>query len=488
MTSLRRASFILSPILSLVLIAAVALYLAQTQATARDRQYRDFAQRATLTAGLTSSVLGFSSNPNKAYARGVFGGPADRVQAAVEADAKSDPHQLSVVFRADGLVLGAFPRSLRHEPRLLSVARNTQALRGGAMSLADSLPSRWGPVVMLNVPFATRYGPRVWAISVPVETVSSAVKGYLATSLGVTGGQAFLVDGRGVVLASSVNARLGALLPNRALLRRIRTPAGILANDRFVSAAIHHSSWRLLFTAPKRAVLGSLSSSDRTAWYLFGAFVAAVLCLLGSAAAALSRSSRLAHARLHDSLTGLPNRALFVEYVTRALLNLRRNGGHVGVLFIDLNLFKRINDLYGHAVGDALLVAVAERLITAVRSDDVVSRFGGDEFLVLHKDLTDEFEAHRIIERIYRSVSIPFQIAGRKVNIACSIGLAMHSDQAEPVDAFALIHQADVAMYQLKQMTRASVAPASAQPTDSVAWAAITPGACEHLTSPPPRG
>jgi diguanylate cyclase (GGDEF)-like protein len=169
---------------------------------------------------------------------------------------------------------------------------------------------------------------------------------------------------------------------------------------------------------------------------------------------ALSRSTRLAHARLHDALTGLPTRALFLDQAQRVLDQRRRNG-FVAALFIDLDGFKPVNDLYGHATGDALLVAVAGRLSASMRRGDMASRFGGDEFLVLCTGLLEERDAMVIADRLQGVLAEPFLIGEREVSVGSSIGVATYDENTD--GSSALIHNADLAMYQAKQGGRGRV-------------------------------
>jgi diguanylate cyclase (GGDEF)-like protein len=128
-----------------------------------------------------------------------------------------------------------------------------------------------------------------------------------------------------------------------------------------------------------------------------------------------------------------------------------RRGGCLAALFIDLDRFKRINDAQGHAVGDELLVAVAGRLTASMRPGDSLSRFGGDEFLVLCTELQDGRQATEIANRIQDELARPFEIGEHELTIECSIGIALRGTDDEKIDAGTLIHNADLAMYRAKQ-------------------------------------
>lgn len=161
----------------------------------------------------------------------------------------------------------------------------------------------------------------------------------------------------------------------------------------------------------------------------------------------------LTYQALHDGLTGLPNRQLLATELQDALQHTSPSDCQVGVLFLDLDGFKRINDGLGHAAGDELLVEVANRLREAVRPDDIVARIGGDEFIVMSGSLRNLDEAEFVAERIHSILEIPIRIAGTDMSISASIGIALSDIQGS--DAEALIANADSAMYRAKDRGRA---------------------------------
>jgi diguanylate cyclase (GGDEF)-like protein/PAS domain S-box-containing protein len=157
-------------------------------------------------------------------------------------------------------------------------------------------------------------------------------------------------------------------------------------------------------------------------------------------------TARLAHQAVHDHLTGLPNRALILDRLDQAVARARRSGHPCAVLYIDLDRFKQVNDNFGHASGDRLLVAVAERLRGAVRPGDSVGRLGGDEFVLLADGITDVNVVLDIAERVRHAVTLPIVLPGGTVTVGCSVGISL-SDQSEPET---LLRRADDALYRAK--------------------------------------
>src|SRR5215207_1073796 len=154
----------------------------------------------------------------------------------------------------------------------------------------------------------------------------------------------------------------------------------------------------------------------------------------------------------HDRLTGLANRALFMDRLGHALTRLSRRDVSVAVLFLDLDNFKVVNDSLGHEAGDGLLVAVAHRMRQLLRSEDTVARLGGDEFTVLLEDITNPSLATRVAERLMEAFRSPFTVEGRDLFITASVGIALSATgNRTPQD---VLRDADVAMYRAKAMGR----------------------------------
>lgn len=179
-----------------------------------------------------------------------------------------------------------------------------------------------------------------------------------------------------------------------------------------------------------------------------------------SAALALERwreSDQLRHRALHDPLTGVPNRLLFLDRLEHALSRISRDGGGIAVLFIDLDEFKAINDTWGHGVGDQVLVVVAQRLREHVRAGDTVARFAGDEFTVLLEQVTSEESVHSVAERLLAAFKAPITVDELALTVRLSIGAAMAFGPGYPTSGQLLL-AADQALYAAKRAGKGQVA------------------------------
>jgi diguanylate cyclase (GGDEF)-like protein/PAS domain S-box-containing protein len=161
-----------------------------------------------------------------------------------------------------------------------------------------------------------------------------------------------------------------------------------------------------------------------------------------------SLEEQLRYQAFHDALTGLPNRALFMDRLGHALTRSRRDQSPLAVLFLDLDDFKAVNDRLGHMCGDELLVAVADRLRRSLREADTAARMGGDEFAMLLEDPTNGNAPTQIAERILEALRDPFQVQAQEVRTHGSIGIALHAGPGQTADE--LLRHADVAMYAAK--------------------------------------
>ena len=166
---------------------------------------------------------------------------------------------------------------------------------------------------------------------------------------------------------------------------------------------------------------------------------------------------QLSHKASHDSLTGLPNRALFVDRLEHALAHTAQNRRQLAILFMDLDDFKYVNDTLGHEAGDRLLAMVAKRLQRSLRDQDTLARFGGDEFAVLVEDVMSGHAAVHVAERILKLLAPPFSLAQEELRVSASVGVAL-SFHATGDQWGTLLSKADAAMYEAKRKGKARYA------------------------------
>jgi diguanylate cyclase (GGDEF)-like protein/PAS domain S-box-containing protein len=166
-------------------------------------------------------------------------------------------------------------------------------------------------------------------------------------------------------------------------------------------------------------------------------------------------SERLAHAAIHDALTGLPNRSYLIDRLSLALGRAERKGHEIGVIFLDVDRFKFVNDSLGHVTGDELLKLMAERLRAVMRTRDTIARFGGDEFVVLCEDMADADAVMEVAERVAGAVALPVSVGGQEVFVTASLGVAVSKNGTGLPEE--LLRDADNAMYRAKDLGRARI-------------------------------
>jgi diguanylate cyclase (GGDEF)-like protein len=165
--------------------------------------------------------------------------------------------------------------------------------------------------------------------------------------------------------------------------------------------------------------------------------------------------ARAQYLATRDPLTDLPNRALLSERLSHSIAAARRTGTQIAVLFIDVDRFKSVNDSLGHHFGDKLLIAVAQRVRHAIREEDTLARFGGDEFVVIIEGLRSRESAEVVARKIPAALAAPFDVDGHALNVSASIGVTCWPGDGE--DAQDLIRGADIAMYRAKERRRGDV-------------------------------
>jgi diguanylate cyclase (GGDEF)-like protein len=230
------------------------------------------------------------------------------------------------------------------------------------------------------------------------------------------------------------------------LFAPLAVEAGLVAVFTF---PLRHGSGCLGALDLYRQTPGPLDPREMTTAQTLADVAAAYLLNAQSREDARVAARQLYHTTLHDPLTGLPNRLLLAERLEQAERRARRSRACTAVLFVDIDEFKLVNDTHGHHAGDALLIAVAHRLSSVVRSSDTLARFSGDEFVFLCEDLRTVADAEVVARRIGRALTEPFIVAGNDFLVSASVGIAVAGPDDEVSDQ--LIVNADLAMYQIKR-------------------------------------
>ena len=180
--------------------------------------------------------------------------------------------------------------------------------------------------------------------------------------------------------------------------------------------------------------------------------IVSILSFVQDVSSRIQAEERLQYLATRDALTGLPNRVLLQERLTQAIAQARRSGRRVGVVFIDLDRFKNVNDTLGHRIGDELLKRVTAALSNALREADLLARLGGDEFMVIVEDFDDPDVLNRIAQKLQDAVSQPFEIEEHDIYITSSIGISLYPADGDAPEE--LLKHADVAMYRSKELGR----------------------------------
>jgi len=282
-------------------------------------------------------------------------------------------------------------------------------------------------------------GPLLLAVGRDISQRQAAERRLRALA---TMGQRALAGADPAVLATDALELLRTMLPIAGAEVRLAKGA-VLASIGHVTEEARAERIRSgdeLLIVPER----QLSSEEMN-------LLGAVSEILGTALARLRGEERMRHEAVHDPLTGLANRTLLRDRLEQALARSARKGGASGLLFVDLDNFKQVNDEYGHAAGDAVLVELGRRLQSAVRPTDTVARLGGDEFVVVCEEL-DEETAIGLGRRLHEALEQPVLIDGVEHTLSASIGIALgHTDPD------GLLGNADAAVYRAKAHGRGRI-------------------------------
>jgi diguanylate cyclase (GGDEF)-like protein len=456
-------------VVAAALLGGLCYTLIHSQRESRDNAKAELAGQARLAAKLTSALLVSTAGETSQEVERLSG-PASGLQRALNGWSHTDPAPMWAVYDAGGRPLataGATTDGMQIERPLVREAANN----GVALSDIGFLPNSHTPVVEAAVAFGTGRGLRVLVEVAPARLLAF-VSSYLTGASDVAGADEYLLDGAGRILGSSNGAAQGARPPLTGLAAAVaHNSEGDVGLRTFVAEPLRVASrWHVVFAVPNSALFAGVNSAEWISWIMFIGFALAVAGLIVLAAFAVRRSAQLAvererarvadelaSERLHDALTGLPNRSLFLQRAERALARERTAEDQVAVLFIDLDHFKRINDSLGHAAGDEVLRTLAERLRGAVRECDTVSRFGGDEFLILCQQLSGPEAARAVADRVRAAFDRPFDLGSNHVHLTCAVGIALAPEGDAHVDAATLVRDADAAMYDAKGAGGAAV-------------------------------
>lgn len=439
------------------LVGAMGFLLLRAQNQARVQLEERYALRTVLASRFVSSYVRDVQGREVAYATNLLAGR--RVTAAQFAlVSRTFGFGAAVLLDGQGRVLNVLPA----KPQLIgkhldAKYAHLRAAVAGRAAVSGVVPSaaRAEPIVAFAVPYETRFGRRVFSGGTPIAT--TPLGPYLDNTLPFKGARAYLLDAAGTPIAaggpdafappSRIHGRAGDI-----------TVAG--KKYRFATQPVPGTSWRLLTLAPSAQLLAPLSGPKRwIPWIVLLSFALACVAALVLLRKLIRQSEELAHLATHDPLTGALNRRSLERAYSRLAAEADRAGSAVGVLTIDLDHFKEVNDAYGHAAGDAVLRKVAETLLTTLRPSDAVARIGGDEFVVLLASVNRQ-QADMVAARVADSLGTIVLPALGPIELRpkCSAGLAL-AGQDDTIDS--ALARADGALYEAKAFGRNTWRPAS---------------------------
>ena len=311
------------------------------------------------------------------------------------------------------------------------------------------------PIVAMGVPISV--GGQTKAIFVGYSRLSpSPLETYVEHLHAGRTGRFYVVDSLGDVVAGTDPSSVGTTIGQpRAVSAVAKGRSGsYTAGGLEVSYSPYAvAGWSGMTTESASEFFGPIRSGNLRIGIALLALLAvasAVIIVLGYKQEVARRRFQelLHHQAYHDGLTGLANRSLLNGRLQQAVARSRRQGAGLALLYLDLDGFKPVNDRQGHEVGDALLVAVAERLRGSVRLEDTVARIGGDEFAIVMEDLTGPLDARLAAERVVHELARPFEILDRTVRVGVSVGVAFSPAGAD--DGESMLRDADLAMYRAK--------------------------------------
>jgi diguanylate cyclase (GGDEF)-like protein len=455
----------------LALLAVFGIELADTQAKSKQDVIQRVHERSVLAAALIDSLL--KSSLHVGQIEMLYGG---RSVSARTLDAAKQQSAYVILLDSSGRLLASSEGFTPQARADLAISAALRLVRAGhPYGLGNLLPYGRSGVVNLAVAFQTKYGRRILLTGIVPATLSAFLEGELRRIPGVRGAHNYVIDANDTVLGSTNPARPAGFRFTGNAARALSQGSGDRAGHYYDETRVSNSTWRIVLAAPDGPLFASVSGlRGWLPWLIFGAFalVAAAALLLGvrvvrsaetdlrEANARLAEVNReleranagLAHDALHDPLTGLPNRTLFMDRLEQMLQRLAREpSAGCAVLFIDLDGFKLVNDRHTHSTGDRLLVEVAHRFREALRPGDTVARLGGDEFGVLLDAVSSRAEAALVSERVHASLRAPIELDGNSLSVQASVGIALGSGTSSAAE---VLRQADVAMYDAKRRGR----------------------------------
>ena len=274
---------------------------------------------------------------------------------------------------------------------------------------------------------------------------------------GAHGWQQVTATPAGAVAAGTTEALavVGLLAVGLAVLHPAASIEPVRMLERNVPFSVLHAASisTALLAAPAVVAVQAARGSAASATVAVGAVLAGTILAVHQVGLLRARAAT-EHQATHDALTGLPNRTLVVDRLDRSIAHARRTSGSCAVLFMDLDRFKEVNDTFGHAAGDGLLRAVADRLTLCVRDEDTVARLAGDEFVILLPHLAAPDDVVTVAARVLDALGEPFTVADERLLLAGSIGIALYP--ADGQSAQDLLAAADAAMYRAKETSGAS--------------------------------
>jgi diguanylate cyclase (GGDEF)-like protein len=455
------------------LVCGVGVLLESTQSSARAGVADRFAARAALAGKFVTTYVDQQTHREELVASQTLSGqPASTV---FKYDSLAFAFDTSALFDQSGHVLAIAPSApeLIGQPIGLRYAHVRAALAGKS-AVSDVVRSAEGntPVVAFAVPFNTPQGRRVFSGAYAVA--DTPLGALLNDTTTLNGAHLYLVDSKNTVLAASGRTVKGVLsLAQRdpALSRAAATHARGSVNSTgtkyyFVKTAIAGTSWSLIIAAPSSALFQTVSGSSHWGPWLILAGLAALAIIAGWLWLRLfegrrklaDTNRRLAELARTDVLSGLSNRRDITEQLETQLALATRHEYPVSVLMIDIDHFKQLNDRHGHHAGDLAIQQFTRLLRTSVRDGDLIARWGGDEFLAV-LPYTNLAEACAVAERLRRAIAATTFNTGadtETITLSTSIGAAQAAD--DTIDA--LVHRADLGLYEAKAAGRNAVGTA----------------------------